>query len=902
MRHNLVRMVGAGFVAALSLATSTHAQTTHTVDLDSFTFVPSSLTVQVGDTVDWVWVVGLHNVISGVGGVPDGNFSSGSFVPPPATYSVTFDQAFLDAHPVAGNNYDYYCDVHVGIGMTGIIQVAGTVPGGPTWDPPTGIAPGRGTRPPMRIKLSENFDGVTAPSFPVGWTSGAGLLDAGNTAWELGTPSSVGPSAANSPDNCVGTNLADNYGINTNIWLRTPVIDLSGGSEATLLFKEFKELEASGTDLDFGTIRILAALDLTELAVLEVEVEGVSLGWEDYAMVLPPAAFDEPIMIEFQLRTDAANLASGVENGGFEVPPLADGDYNSSGGPGWSVTGVAGIWNPDSSGFVGGAPEGLNAGWADSGSLRQSLSATLNASRQYVLSARVGNPLAYGSETGNTYRIELRAGGVLLDVQAGNAPGLGQWQPHSLTYDSGPSPAQEGQQLEIRLIANGSAEVNFDDVILTGVKGTEIEFAGWYIDDVEVRAGSIATWQVLPNSPVAPFYHHDDLFFIDENVGWLCNISGQIWKTTDSGDSWTQVWNNPGAAFRTLTFADAMNGWVGNLGPGSWIGGLSDTNPLYSTTDGGISWTPVTNITGTLPDGICGLHAVTPNTIYGAGRYAGDAYFISSTDGGASWVSQNLSANYNAFVDVLFFTPDEGYITSSNSSGNAALLQTIDGGANWTTRITNNAYHYWKIGFASDTFGYGVAWGGVDGDTWIQTYDGGQTWTDREFAGGYEANGIGFIDEQTGWIGGDEPNTYQTTDGGNNWQLIQLDPIYDDNVNKFLRVSDSVIYAVGTRVYKYSTNQGLVVDDSGGFDNSRCKLAAVSSRGSTAITYTIPEDDHVLVTVYIRGGLVYDRPVDQEQRAGTYTIDFNTHDDTSVLYASIVTGRYRQVIKFIHQR
>jgi hypothetical protein len=111
-----------------------------------------------------------------------------------------------------------------------------------------------------------------------------------------------------------------------------------------------------------------------------------------------------------------------------------------------------------------------------------------------------------------------------------------------------------------------------------------------------------------------------------------------------------------------------------------------------------------------------------------------------------------------------------------------------------------------------------------------------------------------------------------------------------------------VIYAVGTRVYKYSTNQGLVVDDSGGFDNSRCKLAAVSSRGSTAITYTIPEDDHVLVTVYIRGGLVYDRPVDQKQRSGTYTIDFNAHDDTPVLYASIVTGRYRQVIKLINQR
>jgi len=758
------------------------------------------------------------------------------------------------------------------------------------------------SRKPTTVKLSEDFDGVVGPSLPAGWTSGAYPLDAGNTAWELGAPNSVGPSAANSLSNCVGTDLDDNYGIDTNIWLRTPSIDLTGGTAATLSFKHFKELEASGADLDFGTIRILAASSLTELAVLEAAVEGVSTGWEDYVTALPPAAFGEPIKIEFQLRTDATNLASGIENSGFELPPIADGDFNSSGGPGWSVTGVGGIWNPDSSSFPGGAPEGVNAGWADGGSLRQDLSGTLSANTQYVLGAQVGNPIAYGSATGNTYRMELRAGGVLLDTQAGTAPALGQWKAESLTFDTGPTPPQEGQQLGIRLFADGSAEVDFDDVTLSGIQGTGLEFAGWYIDDVEVRLGSEGIWQVLPNSPVAPFYHHDDLFFIDENVGWLCNISGEIFKTTDAGDSWTQVRDQPSAAFRTITFADEMNGWVGNLGPGSWVGGLSDTNPLYATTDGGISWAPVTNISGPLPDGICGLQAVGPNTIHGAGRYAGGPYFISSTDGGASWVSQDLSLDYNAFVDVLFFTPDEGYITSSNSSGDAALLHTIDGGASWTTEITNDAYHYWKLGFASATFGYGVAWGGVDGDTWIQTYDGGQTWADREFAGGYEANGIGFLDEQTGWIGGDEASTYQTTDGGDSWQLVKLDPVYADNINKFIRVSDSLIYAVGTRVYKYSANLGLSAGASDGFDNSRCKLDAISSSGSTAISYTVPEDDHVLITVYIRGGLIYDRPVDQRQRAGTYTIDFKGYDDTPVLYASIVTGRYRQKVRFTNQR
>ena len=34
-------------------------------------------TVDVGDTVDWAWVSGLHNVESGVGGIHDGAFRSG---------------------------------------------------------------------------------------------------------------------------------------------------------------------------------------------------------------------------------------------------------------------------------------------------------------------------------------------------------------------------------------------------------------------------------------------------------------------------------------------------------------------------------------------------------------------------------------------------------------------------------------------------------------------------------------------------------------------------------------------------------------------------------------------------------------------------------------------------------
>ena len=74
-----------GFVAIFGVAalglTPSSAQTTHTVELVGVQFVPANLTIQLGDTVHWVWVSGLHNVESGVvenfTGTHDGNFRSG---------------------------------------------------------------------------------------------------------------------------------------------------------------------------------------------------------------------------------------------------------------------------------------------------------------------------------------------------------------------------------------------------------------------------------------------------------------------------------------------------------------------------------------------------------------------------------------------------------------------------------------------------------------------------------------------------------------------------------------------------------------------------------------------------------------------------------------------------------
>ncbi len=99
----------------LFLTGSAFSQTLHNVELTSLphTFIPSMLTIVVGDTVRWTNVSqGFHNVVA-----DDNSFTSG----PPSSSAWVYDFVFT----VAGVN-PYYCFTHGGpggVGMSGIITV-----------------------------------------------------------------------------------------------------------------------------------------------------------------------------------------------------------------------------------------------------------------------------------------------------------------------------------------------------------------------------------------------------------------------------------------------------------------------------------------------------------------------------------------------------------------------------------------------------------------------------------------------------------------------------------------------------------------------------------------------------------------------------------------------------------
>ena len=313
-------------------------------------------------------------------------------------------------------------------------------------------------------------------------------------------------------------------------------------------------------------------------------------------------------------------------------------------------------------------------------------------------------------------------------------------------------------------------------------------------------------WRTLPGPEGGP--RMDDVFFINSSIGWgllgICSgwgcTSGDIWKTTDGGQTWAlqySTWGYP----RSVGFVDSLTGWVGTLGPDS-------NHVLYQTTNGGTTWSLVDNIPPPRPRGICGISVVNDSVMYASGKYTGPARMIKTTNRGATWTSIDLSAHAGALVDCYFFSPDSGFVVGSSSSsydtGYTRVLFTSDGGNTWVTRHSSNRSGElcWKIQFRTRTTGYVSIEKFSQGPTYyLKTTDGGITWSDQLFRDSrYRVQGIGFVNDSLGWLGGWMGDTYETTDGGTSWHLAGFGSI----INRFRILNDTLAYAVGATVYKFS--------------------------------------------------------------------------------------------------
>ncbi|MBK9333772.1 MAG: T9SS type A sorting domain-containing protein [Ignavibacteria bacterium] len=400
-------------------------------------------------------------------------------------------------------------------------------------------------------------------------------------------------------------------------------------------------------------------------------------------------------------------------------------------------------------------------------------------------------------------------------------------------------------------------------------------------------------WRALPNSPFSPS-RFEDIFFLNENTGWIINFDGSTYRTFNGGLNWLYAENIE--LNRSIGFFNSQDGIIGTL----------DLNrPLFRTSNSGANWIQVTNLPNPPPRGICGISIINGTTAVACGTYSGNARAYKTTDKGLSWsMIFSDTSKARSLVDTYFWSPDSGliaggYNTSTYSNGVAVVLMTTDGGSTWNTvHKTNRPREWcWKINFHSRTNGV-ISIERNSGLSYIlKTTNTGLNWTEIPFRE-YDQEGIGFLNDNTGWVGGWTGPTYKTTNGGTNWSLAG----WGENLNRFRFLSDTLAFAVGDRIYKFKNYQVSVNQISSEIPEAYYLYQNYPNPFNpvTTIFYKLKSAGNTGLKIYNALGTEVASLVNEEQNAGEYKAVFDgSNFPGGIYFIRFTSGTFIDVKKMM---
>lgn len=153
--------------------------------------------------------------------------------------------------------------------------------------------------------------------------------------------------------------------------------------------------------------------------------------------------------------------------------------------------------------------------------------------------------------------------------------------------------------------------------------------------------------------------------FPTPTLGFTCGYNGAVFRTTDAGVSWQRVGWVPREVFRSMTFVSPTVGFA--LG-----GGAFSSQRVYSTDDGGVTWTLRYSNGGAT---LAALSFADEQTGIVVGNIGGRRTVLRTADGGLTW---SEAATGGATV------PQAAYMTGlSGWTVGSTVLRTCDAGANW---------------------------------------------------------------------------------------------------------------------------------------------------------------------------------------------------------------------------
>lgn len=242
-------------------------------------------------------------------------------------------------------------------------------------------------------------------------------------------------------------------------------------------------------------------------------------------------------------------------------------------------------------------------------------------------------------------------------------------------------------------------------------------------------------------------------------------------------------------------FVDSLNGWCAGF------------NTILHTTDGGQTWIKqnINNGSHYLRD-VFFTDALHGWVVGGYFYYHPYGAVFYTSNGGDDWVLQSESDQW-VFYGIYMQDYQKGWIAGGggNISG-ICILHTINGGENWVTQYSNSSITeiLEDISFCNESTGWAVGSSG----TVVKTSDGGNNWTvQNTYTPGYIRE-VQAISNLTAYACGTTGRFFFTNDGGSNWNYLQLPG--EENLNSLYFLNENTGWMVGDLgSLFYTTNGGM---------------------------------------------------------------------------------------------
>ena len=179
-----------------------------------------------------------------------------------------------------------------------------------------------------------------------------------------------------------------------------------------------------------------------------------------------------------------------------------------------------------------------------------------------------------------------------------------------------------------------------------------------------------------------------NFYFVNDQIGFYTNDLA-VFKTINSGNSWSPVLENPVTPITNISFnSDGIHGVV-----------ICFEGNVYKTSDAGETWQLVPSFTNEF------LYSI--ETISNIFYIAGDGVFFKSDDFGDSWSAVPLPqpTPENGYISISFPSNDIGFCGGEPYK----IFKTIDGGNNWELQVTLQEVYSPKVQMINETVGYVLA-------------------------------------------------------------------------------------------------------------------------------------------------------------------------------------------------